>query len=272
MTPEEINELRKRIRDLERRTARKISRNRKKGVELNNSEFDPRRKEAPVHRYNSHQLRAYAGNLERFLSRRAQFVGGAKGTPIRREKWRQFEGLQNRYNAIGDTAFNQVRNVKLPNGMTVGERMASTQSEFPRTANPAVNSPFNKMQFHSSGVTGERALAKLVKQVRDKMNPKKVAKEVAQGREQLAQMLKIVGRNDIQEKVQKLNDKQFHLLWHYSNLAGSVSIVYEIEMARLAGKDEKRWYDSVADDSFNEVDELVDWAGKVQYRSEQKPD
>lgn len=271
MSPDEINELRKKVRDLEKRAARKISRNRSKGVELNNSEFDPRRKDAPVNRYTSAQLKAYADRLNSFVSRRTQFVGGAKGAPIRREKWRHFEGLQKQYNAIGDDAFNQVRNVKLPNGMTVGQRMASTQSEFPRTANPAVNSPFNKMQFDSAGVTGERALAKLVKQVKDKMNPKAVAKEVSLGRGQLAEMLKIVGRNDIQEKVNKLTDKQFHLLWHYSNLAGSVSILYEIEMARLAGKDEKRWYDSVADDSFNEVSELVDWAGKVQYKSE-KPD
>jgi len=266
MSPEEINELRKKVRDLEKRAARKISRNRSKGVELNNSDFDPRRKNANVGRYNSHQLRAYAGNLERFLSRRTQFVGGARGVPIRREKWRQFEAHQNRYNENATKAYNEVRGIKLPNGMTIGEREAATRSEFPTTANPAVNAMFRKSGFTPDGLTGERALAALVKQIKAKNDPKRIAKEIASGREQLAQMLKVVGRNDIQEKVNRLNDKQFNLLWQYSNFAGAVSINYEIAMARLAGKEDKRWFDSVAEDAFNEVDELVNWAGTVKYR------
>jgi hypothetical protein len=258
----ELDELRQRVRELESKTQQKIKRNARKGVKLQGSKYDPIRPNAPVSNYTKIQLEVYSRKLETFNSRANQFVPGRRGTPLPIQQWRTYKRYERQANKIVQSHLDRVKDVYVPQtGMTVGQRIAATQSEFPQTANPASNSVYQTLNRNSNGIVSEKALNKLIKQQREKVSPARMKKEIRSGRKQFDAMMLMAGRSDISDIASKLTDHQFNFLWRFTNTAGASSLAYEIQMRKLAGNN-ARWYDQVADDSMGDVQEMVEWVGK----------
>lgn len=267
----DLDALRERVRQLEATAQRKIARNAKKGVKLEGTKYDPLRPNAPVAQYTRIQLESYARRIEKFTHRGNQFVPGRKGVPISATQWRAYQRAERAANGASDRVIKAVKDVYVPaTGMTVGQRMAATQSEFPKTANPASNDIYTKITRDSRNIVSEKALNRLIKQQREKVTPAYIRRETRNGRKQFEQMMLMAGRNDIIQSAKKLSDDQFHFLWRFTNTPGASSLAYEITMRKLAGNN-ARWYDQVADDSMGDVKEMVEWVGMNIPVGDEKP-
>lgn len=149
--------------------------------------------------------------------------------------------------------------------MTVGERMDNVASQ---GHNPAVNPLFSrKLKRVPENITSEKGLKSLIRREQKKLDPRYIDKIVKDGRKTVNTFLMTAGRYDLIDEIKKLNTKQFHLLWQYTNVGEVSSLAYELAKARLMpDKDDRgnRWEAKVTEDSFEDVEKLVKWARTVK--------
>lgn len=251
--------------------SRKVRRNEAKGIKVEDSAYDPRRDISKVNRYNAVQLRSYLKDLNEFRSRRTQFVKGAKGAPLPSQAWRNYAKIQKQRNSIVENVNKQYADVFLDNSdMTIAERMERVVPDrLSPGSNPAVNNPFARLITRApENVTSEKALRTLVKQAQKQLDPKYMDRMAREGKKTVATFLRTAGQYELLADIQKLNNKQFHMLWTYTNLGNVSSLAYELAKSLLMpDKDDRRsdkWEAGTIGDSFIEVEKLVKWAGKVK--------
>ncbi|QXG07734.1 hypothetical protein QEJ61_gp02 [Curtobacterium phage Pize] len=243
---------------------RKVNRLKNKGVAIEGTKYDVRRPDAKINRYNNKQLTHYLGEINGFVHRSNAFVGGVRGVPIRRATWNKLNRAQRRGNQFAEKNFQNIKDIVIsPNGMTVGQREAATRSDFPMTANPASNSPFRKIERKPNNIAGERAAIKLMKQHQQRVTEEHIGRFVRQGKKELRQMLKDIGRPDIWQRVTKLDEKQFHLLWGWTEFARDISQEYEEAKLLKAGKS-NRGRAEASENTLAEAEELIDFIGRVK--------
>lgn len=214
----------KRRRQLANRKVRRIE---NEGVEIAGTKHDPR-SQTDVKKLNVKQLQSELNKLTTFSSRRTQFVGGHRGRPIPIVEWRKYSAAQKAANESANALYERYRNIVIDrNGTTIGERDAYTRSDFPNTANPAVNSPFKKIERVPRQVTTQKALKQMTKQQQAKIDPKHMENFVREGKRDLRKMLKVAGQSDMMRDIDKLTTKQFHILWGFTSFAMDISIAYE---------------------------------------------
>lgn len=260
----DIARLRKELKQRVQAANRKVNRLEKQGIEITGTEFDPRRENPRIDRYNSNQVESYRAKLDAFVDRKNRFVGDTRGRPIPRSEWQAYKRAESRANRKSDNAFNKIKDVYVPSaGQTIAQREASTKSEFPRTANPAVNSPFNKITRKPEQLASRKALEALTKQQQAKVDPRYMEQFVADGRVQLEKMMKVINRPEMQERFDKLTTKQFHLIWGYTNAADDLSTDYEIITASGKGKSNKS-DEKLQADSLENVSDILDWVSKIK--------
>src|SRR4051812_16186860 len=109
----ELDDLRREARRRHKAATDKISRLRKKGVDLGGSKEDQRRDLGLVKRYNTRQLRDYIGSLNNFTSRDNQYHSSANGI-IKADRFKVYKDLEGKYNADGLAHFDHVADVFVP--------------------------------------------------------------------------------------------------------------------------------------------------------------
>lgn len=266
MNPNELAELRKLARARHRAATRKVSRLRTThDVELSGTKYDPRRDLGKIKRYTAAQLRTYIGQLNEFTARKTQYVGDAQRRPIKGTMWEQYKALEAKYNERVNTDFaNMYADVFLPmSGQTLGERMAATVPTHRQMGSPAVNSPYNPPARKPRNVGSEKALKRLMQNLRDRVKPEYRKRLVDEGRQQYGQMLDVIDQEDLRQAVNSLNDEQFFMLWNYTPFAGAISLNYEIAMKALSSK-EQPFHSKQFEDQIGDARALVNWAKSVR--------
>lgn len=258
-----IDELRAEVRKRQQAVNRKLRRYDRNGIELSGTEHDPRRPGVDISRMRSRDLTSYLNRLNGFMSRSTQFVGDRKGRPIAMSEWRRYKRAETAANRRADRLYNTIKDIKMPGGqMTLGQRHAAvTNSDFPITANHTVNSPLHKVKRAPRTLENKRALNKFTKQQQRKVDPQFAQMTVNRGRREAYKMLAAVGDMAEIRALKGLTDKQFHILWSYTEYATLKSTKYE------NGKVDVR---TRAED---EIDESVDAesAQWVRWAKELKP-
>lgn len=261
----EIARLRAEVRARHRAATQKISRTRRViGAELGGTEFDPRRDPAKVKNYNSVQLKAYLTDLNRFSSRSTAFVAGNNARPIPAQEWRSYRRAERNANRVGQNIDNSVGGIFIPNaGMTIAERDAERRARSPRAQGGAVNSSFPQVNRSASNVTSRQALAKLTAQMESRVTPEYEKRSARAGRVQMNRMIDAIGNSAMRAKASKLTPEQFHVLWEKTNFAESLSNVYG-GAAMAMEQSSERWVAATAESYGSDVDELLDWASKLE--------
>ena len=273
-TNAEVIALRELARSRQRAANKKVSRlNRVGNVEIGGTKYDPRKPLKLVDRYTERQLKSYIAKLDSFIDRKTQYKPDSKFRPIPIEKWRAYKKVERAYNVKAKKELDKVEAIKLPNGMTIGQRRAMTEAPHPQMLNPAVNSrkPINRKSISVS--SGDK-LGKLMKDLNKRFTPKQMAAEVKKNRRVVDDMLSYMGLDDIRERIADLDSKQFSLLFnHSSDFMNTLAWIYDNQKiindpnssknAKQIARDQNKTLMSGDQEGSGGLEELVSWAEKL---------
>lgn len=265
----DLDRLRAEVERKRKAATNKINRTRRQnGAELAGTGFDPRRQPGIEHRYNRAQLQTYLSNLNDFMRRTNQFVGGSRGVPMRKGRFEAYKKLENRQEALRQAHDNLMGELPTPTGMTV----AGNKQMLHQGAGNAVYGPYRQFDRAPSDITGPASLEKLIKDMRNRVSSEFLPSRIQQGKENLKKALTVIGRTEFIDDINKLSDFQFDAFWYGTNVAEAVFMQYGIETERtaseVAGEEptrKERAQDKVIQGAVDELGSVLQWA------SQQKP-
>lgn len=261
-----INELRAIVAKRERAANTKIVRNKREGVNIRGTEFDPvRRSGKGIDRMTTRELNAYRKRLDGFTDRGTQFVGGHKGVPLPREAVEKLKRYETARNIKVQKHYDSMSDVYIdPQGMTVGQRreMLKGFNELPfnmgGTGGQPDSSPYRTRRIDPKGIVDAKALKKLTDVVKKQTRKQSWLDAVVTGqRKNHMEFLDNHGQEAISERVKALSNRQFDLLMNatnYSNLTRFVYLKDDFKSERARAR--------LEDGSVDEIDNLVAWVSK----------
>lgn len=259
VSPSELGRLRAEAKARLAAVNRKINRLKNNGVLIGGTEFDPRRINGRIGHYNSRQLATYIRDMNNFIDRRNQFVGGARGVPIPAKDYFSFQKTQREFNQAVEQHRSAFENEHVDQlGMTLGEAYEQMRSKSFVGSQRASNRPLDYSEFEASGFTSVEAMKKIQQSLIDKLDPGYMPARIAAGREELEKMLKFIGAQNLQPLADQLDDYQFNILWSEAEFADTVSTMYEnVKNSNVA-------FLNTMEDSHQDAKELLEWATKLQ--------
>lgn len=208
----------------------KVSRLRRKGIDVSGSVHDIRRDVARVKSYNMAQLNKYLYELTGFTDRKTQFVGGAEGAPISKASWDKYKELERRYNLKGATRFEKVADQFIPEaGLTIRERRDDMLPKKRKAFGGAVNEPYMPMNRNANRIVNEAALKKLTADMENRLRPDFAPKRVRQTRDSFVKLLNVTGNADKAAMLKGLTLNQLDIAFNYTNMANAIAAVYDSE-------------------------------------------
>jgi hypothetical protein len=268
-----LDDLRRELSRLEQRATAKISRNRRKGIELAGTQFDPRiGPDQKGKRYTRAKLERAVNELRAFNSRGTQFVPLSGGEIAPSSMAQEFVSNQRKYNNIVNREFNRVKGFRLPNagddlskptGMSIEERDASLfegqDKRAKRAAGEATRRLYEPMNVKLSNVQGVQGLEALNKMMRKRLSRDYKPAEIARQRGEFEAMMKRTGGEKAIEMGRRLTDHQFDILWNYGNFATDTSRDYQ-RITKLATGGASAEYDRVHEDAMEDIMDSLQWA------------
>ena len=263
---DDLNSIRADIARLRTLATKKVSRLKvKRDAPISGTNYDPRRAPKAEKHYTLKQAQAYRADLQGFLSRGTQFVGGAKGFVMKQEQWNAYKKLEKQYNSRVNAHFSSVSGIKLPFGETIGSRMARRKPPHPQMAYEAFHSPYNPPERSPKAVQSDKALRKLMDKMAEKANPRYEKDSIEKNRHQFLGMADRLGDDALVEKVKKLTDEQFNVLWNFSEMPYDMSLWYETQKLVDDGNTKHPLVTSgAAESAKREYGKLVEWASKLK--------
>jgi hypothetical protein len=231
-------------------------------VDLTGTEYDPRRPVAVINKYNAAQLRGYIAKLEQFSDRGAQYIAGSNGVAIPKGLYSEYKRLESVYNALVDLRNAERAPYILPgegNKMTIGEREQYMLPDNLRMRNAAANSLYPKQDINPANVAGEFGLKELIKDIKLKLKPGYLKKEIKGERVEVEAMLKTIGDKVTIKSIRGLSNHQFDVLFNSTKFVRSVSRIYEF-YKNLSADAKEEWYNTRYQDEVSELNEAIEWA------------
>ena len=257
---DDLSALRAEVERMRRAATRKVSRLKTaRGVEVSGTEFDPRRGTQTPNTYNATQLNAYRNKLSKFLSRNNQYVPDVEKRPIPQSEWDAYKRRENRYRQTAGQVYEQVKDITLPSGETVRERLSKMDAVHKQMHNTVMNPIFDPHNRSSGDIVDRKALAKLSKSLSKNSTKKSVATKVQMARDQSRQMIDVIGDRGMTKQLDKLSDNQFIALWNYTTFASNLALNYSSARKMLSDK-ESPMEDDIIRQQSNDAKEMVSWA------------
>lgn len=260
-----LNELRAALAESRRLVNRKVKRIERSGVDIERTKQDPRTK-TPVNKLTTKQIQSELKRNATFRSRKTQFVADTFGRPIPRHVWRAYVKAENAGNELSKRTMAKVKDVEMPHtGMTIGQHEAATRSEFPRTADPAVNTPYKTVKRRPDQIASQKALERLTKQQQRKVDPRYQKQLEREGRAQLAKMMRTINDPELEKRIKKLTTNQFNMAWQFGGLADDASLWFNVlggsgKGATMEDRSNTRYGQKIVSDSINGIGEKLTWA------------
>ncbi len=255
----DLANLRADVARMRRSATRKISRLKTgKSVHISGTEFDPRRTTTAHKSYTRKQLESYQRELKSFLSRETQYVPDAKNRPIPRAEWREYKKVEAQHRDSVGKIFERMKNVQLPSGETVNERLAKMDVLHKRMHNPVTNPFYDPRDRESGDVTDRDSLRKLRDDLQRKSSPDNQTARVTEAKSQLEKMLSVINSPEIIDAVKGLSQGQFVALWNYTAFASAIAMSYDSAKKMLTPREESWGHEKVRQQS-NDALELISW-------------
>lgn len=226
------------------------------GAKVGGSEFDPRRRSGIENNYNAKQLSNYLVQLNDFMRRNNQFVGGHRGAPLPRGQMNYLMAQQEQIKALKEQRDAAMNQLQTPAGMSVTQHTAMT----PRMGGHSDFGVYPDMSVEAKDIANAGALQKLTRKMISILKGDRVEKVISEGRDNLIKALEYMGEEEFVNEVEDLTDYQFDALWFGTNMAESTFLKYEQMKERAAGTRKESWQDKVVDTAYAENKTLLDWA------------
>lgn len=259
-TPQELNALIKKAKE-------KIKRNAAKGVEIAGSEFDPTNIGKNL---TARQRQTAANKLNKFLSRKTQFVPDARHRPIPIKEWRAYKKVEAKTNEFRDAEYAKMKGIKGPGGhMTLGDMVAVSTPSNPHLMNATnTHNPAHRFNRKSTNIASRKALKKMIDDVAWKGTADYEKAMVESSRSTIEKMLTQIGDNKTLSRVQKLSDKQINVLWNYGRyFSNELTVKYQIYQSFYhegePDANAPRWaIDEIADVPNARMEKYLSWVEK----------
>lgn len=257
----ELAALRAEVKRRQKAANDKVSRLRRRGIEVSNTAYDVRRDLGNVNKYNRIQLNSYLNRLNSFVDRKNAFVPGRGGVPIPARVWRENVRETNKVRQTSKAHYKLVKDLKLPGqDARIKDRDKDVRSKRRLAmAGEAVARPYDTAERMSRMFTSEQSIDKVTKSLKKKNRREYFGETVKRQRGEMTSMLKEIGNHELMERFAALSDFQFYVAFNYTSLATESSRAYAA--ARLMGTEmEERFHAGVLEDSGSELLEIVSWA------------
>ena len=253
----EVQRLREEVQRRIKSANAKIARTQKStGANLSGTEFDPRRRTGIEKTYNRAQLTKYLGELNSFMRRSNQFVGGRKGQPIPRGQFNLIKAQLEQVSQLKQQREAQMSQVKTPVGFTVAQK----ESTAPRMGGHSRYSVYPEYDIEPGDINGVKGLNEFKGKLAKILKQSHVEEVINQGRSNLIQALEYLDEDDMVSEIESLSDYQFDVLWFGTNMAEAAFMRYEFAKEREGGTRKEKWQDKVVDTVFKDVSNLIEWA------------
>lgn len=271
----DIHEIRAEVARRKKAADAKISRLRKKGVQLTGSEFDVRRDPARVARYNSRQLQSYLGKLNEFTSRSKQFVAGSEGVPIPAHVYNHAQRVAKEYNTFVGERESAIFGLKLPtidSGNPALEKAKMTIGDFQRDAantrnrgKGGVPRPLTKEVRDAFEFVNADRVQDWQNSLQQKMRPGYMSERIEKQRYQMLQAVSNFGDPELLEMAKSLDNDQLDTLWNYTDAPRDLFAGYHFQQLMSSGKADETQA-NIHEDATHETRQWLEWASKLPAR------
>ena len=254
----EINELRKRVYQLQRRTGAKLGRLESQKNVRESRKIDPRKPGGWVAHASSRELNAQIKRLETFNSAKTQFYGDAKGVPMAKKSWDAYKREERQFNEWRADYFDAVKGVKLRNNLTIEQ--ASKLRGYKHSAR--IDDFTEAKNVSSAAFMSEAKLIQRTKEM-SKLNRGGLAGMSARGRANFNAMsiTEVLQDQPFVARVNALNDDQFALLWSATDFRKHVGTNYEVLKSGVT-----LYNSGVESQAMENIEELLDWVESPKTR------
>ena len=254
----EINELRKRVYQLQRRTGAKLGRLESQKNVRESRKIDPRKPGGWVAHASSRELNAQIKRLETFNSAKTQFYGDAKGVPMSKKSWDAYKREERQFNRWRADYFDVVKGVKLHNNLTIEQ--ASKLRGYKHSAR--IDDFTEPKNASSAAFMSEAKLIQRTKEM-SKLNRGGLAGMSARGRANFNAMsiTEVLQDQPFVARVNALNDDQFALLWSATDFRKQVGTNYEVLKSGVT-----LYNSGVESQAMENIVDLLDWVESPKTR------
>jgi hypothetical protein len=263
----ERERLRREIAKRRKAATDKINRLKKNGINIANTEYDPRQDIRNFKNKSIKELRNYLAELNSFTDRTTTFVSAARGKTISGSAWAEYKELENRYNAIGAQHLESIKDIVIPgSGLTIGERSEEVLSK--RAQGDIFNRPYGVINRKSTNIESAESLKKLSDDLRRKLSKSYLPSTIRQQRSRLNELFLTLGNPEWEikngetitaiEAANRLSDYQFDIFYNYGGGANTVYVqyaVYSMMNARQSAQYEENF--------INDIAGLFEWATRL---------
>ena len=248
----EINELRKRVYQLQRRSEAKLGRLGSQKNVRESGKIDPRKPGSWVAHASSRDLNAQIKRLETFNSAKTQFFGDASGRPMPKASWGEYKKAERELNKWRGDFFDSVKGTRLANGATIEQAVGLRGYKYHAKIDDFVK---EKNVDHAS-FTSEKALKRRTVELR-KLNRVGVKGMTALTRSHFNSIAvdSMMDGLPFVDRVKGLSDDQFLVLWTSTDFQKQLATTYQALRAGLLDKYNTEPYEQALDN----LNELLDW-------------
>lgn len=256
----ELEELRATARARRNAATRKVARNRRAGVDIAGTEFDPRVSNDRIARLNTKQLNALIGRLDSFMSRKSQFVNLAQGIAPRSE-FNEYKKWERKYNKKAVELQKMAEGKETP----FGEQNIQENDLIHHSYKFLQNTPdfYRPVDRKSNYFFSRKGLQTLTANMKKRASKVYIHKTAVKIRKNIKAF-----DNGKKYNTLKLTDEQLILVWQYGGMADAY---YEMYTNKEGTYEEDESPDIEAQN--NETDEMrtarrrldrvIDWARKL---------
>lgn len=262
--PAELIEAREKLKVLERRANRKMKRlYRDNKADIRGTKYDPTRG-ADRNRLTLKQVQARIARIEQFNSRKTQYYGDASGRLLSQSAVREYKRAIRRSNYESRQLYKPFKNLVLPDHRTVETRHKFRREQHfasLRGRRGAVNDLSSPRPMSPSNFVSEKALKKYTEKLNEKIGHQ-YEHNLSLARDNFADMIKIIGDEELEDRVNQLSDQQFYALWYHTNFVNELKELYAIAYARANVRGADKWKLSGVEMAEQSVYSHVEWASR----------
>lgn len=242
--------LRKKALQANKNTAAKIQRYSRKGINLKDNVTV---EAARINRYTEKQLTAYINKVNAF--NKTQYVRGHDGVPINKNGFNAYKTLEREANKRVRRKFNEIANVMHPGSDMTLRQFRAMGKEAARPEQRVTTDPLTEIHRTPHGLTGDRALRKLVSDTLRRGTTPEVSKRTEVQRNAAKKVFEYLGMDDVAERFNELTERQFGLLWR-TDIVNKVFTDYSISThSGFIGEDR-------AEGLRDTMDDYISWASQ----------
>ena len=237
------------------------------GIGIASTDEDPRRNPSVIKKYNSRQLNNYLKELNAFMQRDNGYIPDSTGGFIRKNEWLGYKRSEVKFNKIVKAHFDKIKEIRDPyRNVSIKDAEGLFVPDSARAQGEIRHRPYNEIHRNPQNIKNVDALRKLQAQVDGKLSKDYLNKALDAGRRQAGQMMDNAGISESKDKLAKLSNQQFDVLWNYFGFAGRLAQIGESGGKRKENIDKFDPLDAQDKDNIKkDIEDLIEDASKLKF-------